>query len=132
MNRRLLWSLLVLLLGVTPDSSKELPEAFARPEFTIARYWHSMLEHRHVAALECFADFHPRESSEMLRLPDLVELRCRDFRLTDRGRGVVDVLYTVEYRVSMTDSLNRFPSGDRLRLTRGGWKIQQPVFLARR
>jgi len=91
-----------------------------------------MLEHRHRDALECFAGADPEECSDMLPLPDLVELRCRDFRIADRGRGVVDVLYTVEYRVSMGDSLNRFPSGDRLRLTRGGWKIQQPVFVARR
>ena len=132
MNRLLPLPLIAVLLGVVPDSPRRLPEAYALPQSTIALYWHSMLEHRHRAALDCFADADPTDTAEMLPLPDLVELRCRDFRIADRGRGIVDVLYTVEYRVSMGDSLHWFPSGDRLRLTHGGWKIQQPVFVARR
>jgi hypothetical protein len=132
MNRLLFLPLFAVLSGMSPDSPRELPEAYALPQATIAQYWHSMLEHRHEAALACYADSDPAESADMLSLPDLVELRCRDFRVADRGRGIVDVLYTVEYRVAMGDSLNHFRSGDRLRLTREGWKIQQPVFVARR
>lgn len=121
--------LLLLLASCTPlrDSPRQVPAAFVRPQSTVANYWHSMLEHRLLSALECFVDSERDDTECMLRLPDLVELRCRDFRVSDRGRGLVDVTYTVEYRVGMGDSLNRFPSGDRLCLTRDGWKIKNPL-----
>lgn len=130
MNLFLLLTLLLASCCALQDSPPAVPQAFARPQLTIATYWHSMLEHRLMSALECFAEAGSVE--HMLRLPDLVELRCRDFRVADRGRGVVDVTYVVEYRVSMGDSLHEFPSGDRLCLTHAGWKIQGPLFTARR
>ena len=133
MNRLLfVLTLLLASCGSLQDSPPGLPQAFARPQITVANYWHSMLEHRLLSALECFAESGHENVDSMLRLPDLVELRCRDFRVADRGRGVVDVTYVVEYRVSMGDSLREFASGDRLCLTRSGWKIQGPLFAARR
>jgi hypothetical protein len=127
----LLLPMLLALLGSLRDSASEPPEAYARPQTTVANYWHCMLERRHLSALECFAHFTPADANEMVPLPDMVELRCRDFAVADRGRGIVDVTYTVEYRVGMGDSLRRFTSGDRLCLTRGGWKIERPLFAAR-
>jgi hypothetical protein len=90
-----------------------------------------MLEHRHRDALECFVDA-SADATGMLGLPDLVELRPRDFTVADRGSGIVDVTYSVEYRPSMGDSLQRFPTGDRLELTGGGWKIARPLLVASR
>ena len=127
MNLLLLLTLLLASCSSLRDSPVDLPRAFARPQTTVATYWHSMLEHRVVSTLECFAASGPGDVENMLRLPDLVELRCRDFDVVDRGRGVVDVTYTVEYRVGMGDSLREFRSGDRLCLTRSGWKIQAPI-----
>jgi hypothetical protein len=59
-----------------------------------------------------------------------LELRVRDFRVADRGRGQVDVAYKVEYRVAMGDSLEHFETGDRLSLTHTGWKIDRPILVA--
>ena len=132
LNLFLLLTLLLASCSALQDSPPALPQAFSRPQLTIANYWHSMLEHRLMSALECFVESGSDGVEHMLRLPDLVELRCRDFRVADRGRGVVDVTYIVEYRVSMGDSLREFPSGDRLCLTQSGWKIQGPLFAARR
>ncbi len=66
----------------------------------------------------------------MLALPELVELRCVDFRVVNRQNGRADVHYTVEYRVSLTDSLGRFETGDHVHLTNRGWKIERPLQLA--
>jgi len=131
-NQFLILALLLVSCGSLQDSPRDVPLAFARPQTTVANYWHSMLEHRLLSALDCFVEYGSEDMDHMLHLPDLVELRCRDFRVSDRGRGVVDVMYTVEYRVSMGDSLRTFPSGDRLCLTRSGWKIRGPIFAARR
>jgi len=130
-NILLLLPLLLALLGAMRDSPRDLPEAFARPQTTVANYWHSMIEHRPSSALECFVESSNEDAEQMLTLPDLVELRCRDFTVAQRGRGLVDVTYLVEYRVGMGDSLRRFPSGDRLCLTQDGWKIQHPLYVRR-
>ena len=129
MRPLLLLPLLTALCGALQDGPGRLPESYAYPQSTIASYWHSMLEHRHLSALQCFTDASPQEVEQMLPLPDLVELRCRDFRIEDRGRGQVDVIYRVEYRVAMGEPLAGFETGDRLCLTNGGWKIDRPLFL---
>lgn len=125
---------LVLVLAVlcawALDTPSRFPDSFAHPQSTIVSYWHSMLEHRHRSALECFAYGSFADVDQMLPLPELVELRCRDFRLADRGRGTVDVTYTVEYRVAMGDSLAWFETGDRMNFTNRGWKIDRPLFVA--
>lgn len=123
---------LVLLLGWARDTRPGLPESFATPEATVRSYWHSMLEGRHHEALDCFLHAAPSDASSILGLPDLVELRCRDFRAHHRGAGVVDLEYRIEYRVALRDSLASFSSGDRLRLTGRGWKIAQPLLFAAR
>ena len=112
------------------DTPTRVPNAYARPENTIDSYWHSMLEHHHRSALDCFTDASYADVERMVPLPQLVELRCRDYQVADRGRGQVDVLYTVEYRVGMCDSLASFATGDRLQFTNRGWKIHQPLFIA--
>ncbi len=127
MNPIFLLTLGVAFLGLFRDSPRNIPVAYARPQVTISSYWHAMLERRHLSALQCFAEYSPADVDEMLPLPELVELRCCDFRVRDRGRGQVDVTYTVEYRVAMGSPLSRFASGDRLCLTRSGWKIQRPL-----
>lgn len=126
-NPLLLLTLVVACLGSFRDSPDAIPAAYAQPQVTISNYWHAMLERRHLSALSCFVAYTPADVGNMLPLPELVELRCRDFQVRDRGRGQVDVTYTVEYRVAMGRPLSRFPSGDRLCLTRGGWKIQRPL-----
>ena len=90
-----------------------------------------MIERRPFAALECFAAAKPTDVTQMMALPDLVELRCVDFEIADRGRGSVDVAYTVQYRTHMGDSLAAFRTGDRLILTHQGWKISMPLLMAR-
>jgi hypothetical protein len=125
----LLLPLLTAFCSSLQDGPGRLPPAFAYPQSTVVSYWHSMLEHRHLSALECFADASLAEVERMLPLPELVELRCRDFRIQDRGRGQVDVSYTVEYRVAMGEPLAWFETGDRLNLTHGGWKIDRPLML---
>ena len=114
------------------DAPARITAAFARPETTIASYWHNMIERQHLAAILCFLDGEPDGVRQMLGLPDLVELRCRDFNVTQRGRGIVDVKYRIEYRVSMGDSLANFETGDRLCLTNDGWRIVAPLLLSRR
>lgn len=114
------------------DVRQERPACYITPEATVTAYWQRMIEHRFPEALECFMGPAPREATGMLQLPELVELRCRDFELQERGLGVVDVNYHIEFRVTLTDSLARFPTGDRLRLTAGGWKIERPLLLAAR
>jgi hypothetical protein len=122
-----------LLWTSSLDSPGEVPYGyFYRPQDTIATYWHSMIERRHLQALDCFADTSPKDVHQMLGLPDLVELRCRDFEVADRGRGIVDVAYTVEYRVSMGDALAQFRTGDRLIFTPRGWRISAPLLMAGR
>ena len=91
-----------------------------------------MLEHQHASALECFADSDRSDLGNMLGLPDLVELRCRDFHLSFLGQGMADARYTIEYRVAMGDSLAHFAAGDRLQLTSSGWKIARPILFATR
>ena len=90
-----------------------------------------MIEGRHFSALECFAASQPTEVKQMMALPDLVELRCIDFEIADRGRGSVDVSYTIQYRTQMGESLAAFRTGDRLILTHQGWKISTPLLMAK-
>jgi len=132
--RRILLPLVLgLLWTVCLDTPGEVPQDyFFRPQDTISSYWHNMIERHHLAALACFAEANASEVQQMVGLPDLVELRCRDFSVNDRGRGLVDVSYTVEYRVSMRDSLAHFRTGDRLMLTPRGWRITVPLLLADR
>lgn len=129
MRRLLLLPVLVAVCGTLIDSPPVLPLAFAKPQNTIASYWHRMIERRHDEALQCFTEAVPQDVGTMLALPSLVELRCLDFRISNRSRGRADVRYTVEYRVSLTDSLARFDTGDRLHLTNRGWKIERPLLL---
>lgn len=130
--KRLLCTSLLLLCGLARDARPDLPESFATPEATVRSYWHNMLEGRHAEALDSFLHAVPAEAANMLALPELVELRCRDFRLRHRGAGVVDLEYRIEYRVAMRDSIASFASGDRLHLTGRGWKIAQPLLFAGR
>jgi hypothetical protein len=132
MKKLLLAPFLALACCTARDARPSMPVSYASPEATVRSYWHRMIERRHVDAVQCFLDAGPSDAAGMLSLPDLVELRCRDFRLTWQGGGVVDVLYNVEYRVAMGDSLQSFPTGDRLNLTSGGWKIALPLFAAAR
>lgn len=132
MKKLRLTALVVLMCGPSFDSPRRLLAAYSRPQNTIASYWHRMLERRHVSALDCFLGSSPEDARNMIALPELVELRCRDFRVRDRGRGQVDVAYVVEYRVAMGDSLASFVTGDRLHLTQRGWKIAHPLLLASR
>jgi len=131
MKRYAFVPLLALILGPALDSRTHVADCFSTPQATVSAYWHRMIEHRHVEALECFVDG-TRDASGMLSLPDMVELRPRSFVLSWRGRGVVDVGYEVEYRVEMGDSLQRFPTGDQLELTGAGWKISRPLLFASR
>jgi hypothetical protein len=127
MHKLALAPLVAMLCFVALDAPRELDEAFRSPEATIASYWHRMIERRHGAALECFVGAPAPVTTGMLQLPELVELRCRDFRVSSHGRGVVDVAYDIEYRITLADSLARFATGDRLRFTRAGWKIERPL-----
>ena len=131
MKRYALVPLLGLLVGSALDSRIPVADCFATPQATISSYWHRMIERRHADALECFVDG-TRDVTGMLGLPDLVELRTRDFDVHWRGGGIVDVAYNVEYRVAMGDSLQKFPTGDQLELTGSGWKISRPLLVAAR
>ena len=119
--------LLLLLCGGLLDGPAALPASYASPQATVSAYWFRMLERHHAAALDCFLDNDSSDVGNMLGLPDLVELRCRDFSVVHRSSGTVDVTYKVEYRVAMGDSLARFGTGDRLQLTSSGWKIARPL-----
>lgn len=130
MKKLALVPLLVLLLGPTLDERETMVDCFATPQATITSYWQRMIERRYREALDCFVDGHRGDLTGMLGLPSLVELRCRDFRLQWLHGGQVDVSYAIEYRIAMGDSLQRFPSGDRLHLTGQGWKIARPLLLA--
>lgn len=112
------------------DVRRHRPACYTTPESTVTAYWQRMIEHRLHEALDCFMGPAPREMTGMLQLPELVELRCRDFELQEHSPGVVDLSYHIEFRVALTDSLARFPTGDRLRLTSSGWKIERPLLLA--
>ena len=114
------------------DVRRERPTCYNTPQATVTEYWHRMIEHRMHEALDCFMGPAPRDMGGMLQLPALVELRCRDFDVQQRAPGVVDVNYHIEFRVGLTDSLARFPTGDRLRLTASGWKIERPLLVAAR
>lgn len=129
MTSRALTALLVAACCLAADSPRNNDMAYDTPESTIASYWHRMAERRHAAALECFLGGGTPETGSMLGLPDLVELRPRDFRIEWRGRGIADVQYDIEYRVNLCDSLARFATGDRLRFTGNGWKIERPLLL---
>ena len=129
-TRPLVPSLALLLSAFLLDAQTALPLCYATPQSTVSEYWLRMVEHRHLDALDCFVGAAPDHAAGMLRLPDLVELRCRDFRVAWRGAGVADVQYDVEFRVAMTDSLTRFPTADRLRFTAHGWKIDRPLLVA--
>jgi hypothetical protein len=130
MRKLALAPLVALACCAALDAPRELDDAFRTPQSTVSSYWHRMVERRHESALDCFlGGGSAGDAASMLHLPDMVELRCRDFRLEWRGRGIVDVAYDVEYRVSFDDSLARFPTGDRLRFTRSGWKIERPLLL---
>jgi hypothetical protein len=129
MTSRALTALFVAACCIAADSPRKTDVAYDTPESTIASYWHRMAERRHHAALDCFLGGAPTDANSMLALPDLVELRPRDFRLAWRGRGIVDVEYDIEYRVSLSDPLARFATGDRLRFTGAGWKIERPLLL---
>jgi hypothetical protein len=121
----------VLLWTVCLDRPENTSTAYNRPQDTIASYWHRMIERRHLQALECFANSTPQNVVQMVGLPNMVELRCRDFQIKDQGRGTVDVAYTIEYRIKMGDELARFKTGDRLVLTHRGWKIASPILITR-
>jgi len=112
------------------DVRQQRPACYTTPQATVTAYWQRMIEHRMHEALDCFMGPAPRELPSMLQLPELVELRCRDFEVQERAPGVVDVNYHIEFRVTLSDSLARFPTGDRLRLTASGWKIDRPLLLA--
>lgn len=131
MKRYVFVPLLTVLLGPASDHRMTVPTDFATPQSTVSSYWHRMIEHRHGDALECFVEG-TRDASGMLALPDLVELRARDFQVLWRRGGAVDLLYQVEYRIAMGDSLQRFSTGDRLELTGSGWKIAHPLLFASR
>jgi hypothetical protein len=132
MNKLVFAPLLVLVLGSLHDSHELLPESFASPQATVTSYWQRMIERRHAEALDCFVDGNRVESFEMFTLPDLVELRCRNFALEWQPGGSVDVSYQVEYRITLSDSLARFSTGDRLDLTGSGWRISRPLLVATR
>jgi hypothetical protein len=124
-------ALLALALGPVVDGRVPATDCYLSPQSTLMSYWHRMLEHRHSEALECFVGG-TKDAAGMLSLPSFVELRCRDFDLQWRRGSTVDVSYKVEYRVAMGDSLQRFPTGDRLVLTAQGWKISHPLLFAGR
>ena len=130
MKRRLLLAPILGLLCSPLADGRALPPSYATPQATVASYWLRMIERRHAAALDCFAEFDAHDVSNMLALPNLVELRCRDFELGFQGRGVVDVAYRVEYRIAMGEPLTSFSTGDRLQLTGRGWKIARPLLVA--
>jgi len=130
MKKLALVPLLLLLLGPALDERAAMLECFATPQSTVTAYWQRMIERRHRDALECFVDGNRGDFTGMLGLPDLVELRCRDFRLRWLPGGQVDLSYAIEYRIAMGESLQRFASGDRLHLTGTGWKIARPLLVA--
>jgi hypothetical protein len=130
MTKWTLAALVACLCGIQADAPRELDAAYHTPEATIASYWHRMAERRHAAALECFFGRATPDGAPMLGLPELVELRCRDFRIAWRGRGIADVEYEIEYRITLSDSLARFSTGDRMRFTAAGWRIERPLLLA--
>ena len=132
MKRFLASAFLLLCCLAALDARSELPPAYATPQATLSSYWLRMIERRHTDALDCFLGGRASDAGNMLALPDLVELRCRDFQLDYRSGGHVDVNYRIEYRISMGDSLASFPTGDRLSLTGSGWKIALPLMLASR
>jgi len=132
MKKLVLAPLAVFVLFALHDSHELLPDSFASPQATVGSYWQRMIERRHDEALECFVDGDRAGSPEMFVLPNLVELHCRNFKLVWQPGGMVDVNYQVEYRITLGDSLSRFPTGDRLNLTGSGWRIARPLIVAAR
>ncbi len=106
------------------------PRSYATPQATVSSYWLRMIERRHADALDCFLQQDHHDAGSVMALPDLVELRCRDFHLRYRDQGRVDLSYIVEYRIAMGDSLAHFTTGDCLHLTGRGWKIAHPLLVA--
>lgn len=129
MKRLALAALTALAFGPVSDRHAPASDTYLTPQSTVSSYWHRMLEHRHLEALECFVGG-ATDPSGMMSLPSVVELHCSDFQLTWRGGGTMDVTYDVVYRMQMGDSLQRFVSGDRMQLTGEGWKIARPMLVA--
>jgi hypothetical protein len=130
LKRLLLAVLLAPLCFHVRDGRPSLPEAYATPQSTIGSYWHRMIERRHTEALDCFLGAAPGDIAHMLALPEVVELRPRDFVVEWGAGGTADVHYRIEYRITLGDSLASFATGDRLSLTSTGWKIAHPLLLA--
>jgi hypothetical protein len=130
MKKLALVPLLVVLLGPALDERASVLDCFSTPQSTVTVYWQRMIEGRHRDALDCFVEGNRGDLAGMLGLPELVELRCRDFRLHWLPGGQVDLNYDIEYRIAMGESLQRFASGDRLYLTGTGWKIARPLVVA--
>ncbi len=130
MKKLALVPLLLVLLGPSLDERAGVLDCFSSPQSTVTTYWQRMIERRHRDALECFVEGGRGDSTGMLGLPELVELRPCDFRIRWLHGGQVDLSYSIEYRIAMGEPLQRFSSGDRLHLTGMGWKIARPLLVA--
>ncbi len=110
-----------------PPNRQVVGANFSHPESTIRHYWRQLIKKDYKEALRCFVNFSEDQflEKDILPLPDIDSLTVDTIILKKViNKKRVEIYYRVLY-YSKKDKFKKYLiTGDRLILTRGGWKIK--------
>jgi hypothetical protein len=109
----------------TPNN--KIDPHFSSPESTIQYYWTQLVQHNYNEALKCFVDY-PKETyneEDILPLPDVDSLQIDSIiSLKMINKKEAEIRYIISFFSKKQNIKKLFITGDRLILTKKGWKIK--------
>ncbi|MEO0227182.1 MAG: hypothetical protein ABIL70_03925 [candidate division WOR-3 bacterium] len=125
-----LWFFIIVFSFCKNGVQENILPQFATPESTIKYYWSMLGKRNYKEALTCFDGFLENQYNEkdIFPVPDEVDSLQYDSLISLKIKGKKALIY---YRVSFyskrQNSKKIFLSGDRLVLTKSGWKISEVI-----
>jgi len=122
-------SLLFIFCQNSTVQDMDIDPNLAQPETTIRHYWAQLAKHNYREALKCFVDFSGDQYSEadVFPLPELDSLRIDSIVSIKIAGKNAEIHYRIAIFSSVTKLKLHIFSGDKLVLTKNGWKIKDVI-----
>jgi len=123
--KRCIFFLFFFILCKNPDT-QNIESNFTTPVATIGYYWSQLSQRNYKEALRCFDKFSESSYNEhdIFPVPDIDSLKVDSILSLKIKNKEAEIYYRVSFFSKKHSIKKSFISGDRLVLTKSGWKIK--------
>ena len=125
----LLIILLILFCQKKESTIITLNPKYETPQKLIETYWRALFEERYKDALMCFVNFREADfnTKELFPIPDMDSLWIDSIISLKIDNDQAEIYYMVAFIYGGEKQERAIITGDKLKLTKEGWKISDPI-----